>query len=70
MANLQVMARCQHIVELETVRGSCGGDPDATDTPGMFNVHVAGSLIMFHRAHQLGEVRPVQSEQSAWAGQQ
>ena len=63
MMDLQVIARCQYTVELETVRGSCGGNPDATDTPGMFNVHVAGSLIMFHRAHQLGEVRPVQSEQ-------
>ena len=91
-----VLARCQHVVELETVRGSCGGEgtshtrararthtlclpclslslclcrslahslsPYATDTAGMFNVHVAGSLIMFHRAHQLGELRPVQSE--------
>ena len=33
-----VMARCHHIVELETVRGSCGGDPNDTQTPGMFNV--------------------------------
>ena len=25
-------------------------------------VHVAGSLLMFHRAHQLAEIRPVESE--------
>jgi len=34
------------VVELETVRGSCGG---AEGGAGIFNVHVAGSLILFHR---------------------